>query len=309
MSIRLCLAIFALAIYAPSQAEIYRWVDQNGKVQFSDRKVSGVKQKVVTLEKVESDWSRYNISIDAIDVNITPKEIESIVDGVNNVYEFYDRVLYFDMYKTIPVSILILKDRDAYRNYLIERNQSNLIDSYGLYFPKDNQIIVYVRKDREGTFRTIRHEVSHAVVDTIMPYAPAWINEGLAEQMETIKRNESGLYIEPHRINRLVMAQAVKKGDSTNISDFLKLPSREWRHSLTDGKKSLQAQAGQFIYFLLATPPNRSFVIRLMHQFERGERKLSYYLVDDNYIGGVKTMEIMWDNWIEIQPQTTVNFF
>jgi len=96
-------------------AEIHKWVDENGKVQFSDRKQQGKQQEGVVVGTVASSWSRFDIDVTAIDVELTGAEHQLIVDGVNHVYEFFDRVLFFDMYKTVPVNILILKDRAAYR--------------------------------------------------------------------------------------------------------------------------------------------------------------------------------------------------
>ena len=306
---RTFLVLICLSVYVPSHAEIYKWVDENGKVQFSDRKDRSKQQQLIVLDEVKSDWSRFDIDVKAVDVDLTEAEHRDIVDGVNHVYEFFDRVLHFDIYRTVPVNILILKDQEAYREYLTQRNRARVIASYGVYFPDENQIVVYIREDRDGSFRTIRHEVSHAIVDTIMPYVPAWLNEGLAEQMETIRREKGGLLIGPHDINRRVVEMSAQRGTLTNISAFLKLPSRDWRHSQADGKRHLQSQAGQFERFLLATSPNRSFLVRIMHRFERGDRKLAYYLVDDNYIGGIASLEIAWRKWVREGHREVVKLF
>lgn len=294
---------------AISQAEIYKWIDENGKVHFSDRKLDGVGQETLELDTPTTDWNGFEIAVRTANVELTAKETKNIVDGVNYVYEFYDRVLYFDYHKTVPVSILVLEDRRAYVKYLTDIGRVNSIPSYGVYFSKENQIVVYIREDREATFRTIRHEVSHAIVHTTMPYAPAWLDEGLAEQMETINRSDRGLYIEPHLINQRDVAWARSKGKLTDIPEFLKLPSNTWRHSLRDDKQHLQSQSGQFVYFLLSTPPNRNFVTSLMHKFNQGDRTISYHLVEDNYIGGVKTLDVSWSNWVKDQHGGVINLF
>ncbi len=72
------------------------------------------------------------------------------------------------------------------------------------------------------------------------------------------------------------------------------------------GPGILRAQAGQFLYFLLSRPTSRSFVVRLMHNFNRGDRTLSYYLVDDNYIGGVNVLELDWKNWLSKQGEPII---
>lgn len=284
-----------------SYAEIYKWVDEDGKIHFSDRKDHSIAQEVVNVKPGASKWSRFNIKIKAVDVELSDEENQQIADGVNNVYEFFDRVMSFDMYRTVPVNILILKDRAEYRNYLVRKNKGLAVASYGLYIPSEHQIVVYVQKNRSRTFKTIKHEVSHAVVDTIVPYAPAWLHEGLAEQMEMLERDQTGLYFERHEENLRVVAQAREQGRLTGIDEFLKLSSNKWRHSEMSGHGSLRAQSGQFLSFLLSKPTRRNFVVRLMHNFNRGDRTLSYYLVDDNYIGGVTMLSLDWRRWLHAQ--------
>jgi len=263
-AVNLVLVCSLLMILAnPSYAKIYKWVDEDGRIHFSDRKNHSVKQEVVNVKPGSSNWSRFDIKIETVDVELSDKENQQIVDGVNNVYEFFDRVMFFDMYRTVPVNILIFKDKTGYRKYLVSKNKGQWVASYGLYIPSEHQIVVYVQQNRSRTFKTIKHEVSHAVVDTIVPYSPAWLNEGLAEQMEMLERDEKSLYFEHHAHNLGVVAQA-----------------------------------GQFLYFLFSKPTRRNFVVRLMRNFNRGDRTLSYYLVDNNYIGGVKVLELDWRNWL-----------
>jgi len=287
-------------------AKIYKWVDEDGKVHFSDRQDYRVEQEVVNVKPGASEWSRFEIDIKTVDVDLSEEEHQQIVEGVNNVYEFFDRVMSFDMHRTVPVNILILKDSATYRNYLVRRDRGMAVASYGLYIPSEHQIVVYVQENRSLTFKTIKHEVSHAVVDTIVPYSPAWLNEGLAEQMEMLERDESGLYFERHHENRWVVDQAREQGRLTAIDQLLKLPSNKWRHSDFSGRSSLRAQSGQFVYFLLAKPTSRNFVVRLMHNFNRGDRTLSYYLVDDNYIGGVTMLALDWRRWLHDQGDGVV---
>jgi hypothetical protein len=295
-----------LTVASSGHAKIYKWVDEDGKVHFSDRQDHRVEQEVVNVKPGASEWSRFEIDIKTVDVELSDEEHQQIVEGVNNVYEFFDRVMSFDMHRTVPVNILILKDSATYRNYLVRRDGGMAVASYGLYIPSEHQIVVYIRKNRSLTFKTIKHEVSHAVVDSIVPYSPAWLNEGLAEQMEMLKRDESGLYFERHHENQWVVDQAREQGRLTAIDQLLKLSSNNWRHSDFSGRSSLRAQSGQFVYFLLSKPTSRNFVVRLMHNFNRGDRTLSYYLVDDNYIGGVTMLALDWRRWLHDQGDGVV---
>lgn len=300
--------VFGLLLAAanPALAEIYKWVDENGKVHFSDRKNNAVEQEVVNVKPRASNWSRFDIQIEAVDVELSAAEHQQIEDGVNNVYEFFDRVMFFDMYKTVPVNILIFKDAAQYRKHLASMGNGWLMASYGVYIHATQQIIVYVQEDRARTFETIKHEVSHAVLNSLVPYAPAWLHEGLAEQMEMLERDTEGLYFARHAENSWLVDQARKDGHLADIDKFLKLPSDKFRHSDLSGRSYVRAQASQFLSFLLAKPTRRNFLVRLMHNFNRGDRTLSYYLVNDNYIGGVRVLASDWRTWLYSQGERVV---
>ncbi|QFT53644.1 DUF4124 domain-containing protein [Microbulbifer sp. THAF38] len=289
-------------------AKIYKWTDENGQVHFSDKKIESVEQEVIKPRNHTSSWSRYDISVKTIDTNLSKQELNKIVADVNLVYEFYDRVLFFDFYKTVPVKILILKDEKAYYDYLRKQTGREPSRSYGKYLYKGNQIVVYIQKDRARTFRTIKHEVSHAITDTVTPYAQSWLNEGLAEQMETLSKVEGQLRITSHWENYKWVNPPLRHEKLMEIGTFIRLPNTKWRHEQRNGSAPLQAQAGQFIYFLLSKPTGKSFVIRLMHKLERGNRTHSYYLVDKDYIGGIKGLEIDWRNWLRGKIDKHITF-
>jgi len=297
---------FTLINSSLSYAEIYKWVDGKGRVHFSDREINNVHQETVRPQVQASKWSRYDIKIEAEGVSLSQAEIEGILGDVNHVYEFHGRILHFDFYKTVPVKILLLKDKATYYRYLKKKTGKKPPSSYGIYYPKDNQIIVYLREDRGGTFRTIRHEVSHAIVDTITPYAPAWLNEGLAEQMETLTKTSGQLLITQHKVNNKSVVYQARKNQLIRVGDFLRLPSPKWRHKSVNRGSSLQAYAGEFVHFLLSTSPDRNFIVRLMHKFERGDRTISYHLVDQNYIGGIRSMEIKWNRWLSSKSKREI---
>jgi len=60
------------------------------------------------------------------------------------------------------------------------------------------------------------------------------------------------------------------------------------------------------VYFLMSKPTRRNFVVRLMHNFNRGDRTISYYLVNDNYIGGVSMLALDWRRWLHDQGEGVV---
>lgn len=297
------------AMMSVVNADIYRWVDDKGRVHFGD-KAETQKQPNKPVEKVEvkiadSQWQRFDISVTSVDVSITAEETQRIIRDVNNVYAFYDEVMYFDFYKTVPVSITILKDKAGYNRYLQKVIGKTYGSSRGVYLLKTNEIVVYMRSNRNGTFETIKHETSHAIVDSIAEYTPGWLNEGLAEQMEKIERNEGRLVIHRHQEN-----QQIIKNKSTMLAlrKMLDLHNAQWRKNNISSNSYLQAQAGELLFYLLSSSPRKSFVVRILQEYKRGSRTRSLYLVRDNYIGDIGGMETGWEIWLRQKNSEPIAF-
>jgi len=124
--------------------------------------------------------------------------------------------------------------------------------------------------------------------------------------METLTKASDQLLIKQHKLNHKSVAYQAKKNQLIRVGDFLRLPSQKWRHTSSSRGGSLQAYAGEFVRFLLGTSPDRNFIVRLMHKFERGDRTISYHLVDQNYIGGIRSMEIKWNRWLSSKSKREI---
>ncbi len=280
-------------------AEIYQWTDEQGRVHFGDRKLESVKQVALDVKTAHSQWQPYAIAIETIDVELSAAERARIEADVNNVYRFFDSVLFFDMYKTVPVKIRIYPDARAYQAYLAQVVSGPLPPSRGVYLSRSNEIAVYIQPDRAATFETIKHETSHAIVDTIAPFTTAWLNEGLAEQMETLELENDRLAIGRNRENQYFVQQLSAEAHGLiGLEKLFALPSDEWRRHHSNTGIPLYCQTGELVYFLLNSAPGRNFIVRLLHRYERGTRELSAQLVDQDYTGGIPAMQGAWNHWL-----------
>jgi len=289
------IALSGAFITGSVQAEIYRWVDESGKVHFSDKKSKKYNQTTVKPDIHKSTWKRFDISVNLVDVELSQDEVERIQRDVNNVYQFYDQTLYFDFYKTVPVKIRIESNRDNYYQHLRQLLGREPSPSKGMYIRKGHQIVVYIREDRNDTLETIKHEASHAIIDSIVPSTPTWLNEGLAEQMETLVADGKSLVIHRHSANS---QQVNRQQNLLSLRQLLDLQNGEWRKFSAKSNFILQAQSGELVYFLLSSNTGRSFISRVLHEYKRGNKKRSLYLVNENYVGDIMGMEINWQRWL-----------
>jgi len=298
-----------LSISAISNAEIYTWQDENGNTHFSDTKVEGRQQKQLDLKVQRSHWKKFQIDINDVDHVLTEQEKQQITEDVNNVYQFFDKHLYFSMYKTVPVKIRLYQTQQAYQRYLAQQyGEHNAKHSRGIYIRASNEIVLFVNPDeRWRTFWTIKHETSHAIVDTVTPFVPAWLNEGLAENMEALSVEREKLVLKPHRENHALVARAQQQGQWLDVKDFLTLSSQRYYQQLQSGPSMNQANAGELVRLFLSTRPGKDFVIRLIHIYELGSRQYGAYIVDEHYIGGLTVLQNDWDRWVERQTSQQIS--
>ncbi|MGI9278261.1 MAG: DUF4124 domain-containing protein [Endozoicomonas sp.] len=286
-----------------SSARIYSWVDEKGVTHFSSH-AKNTEAREITVDVPESQWQKIDIEIIDVGFGLTAEEKESIQHDVNTVYQFFDKKLYFDIFKTVPVSIRLFGTKEDYVNYnlrhedLSAQSKRTSHHTLGRYLPKTNEILVYQQKNRARTFLTIKHEVSHAITDTLTPFVPSWLNEGVAENMETLGIEKEALYIDAHPGNFNHLLQFERDAKLLALKEFLSLTSPNWRKKNKSSDYALQIQAGEFTRMLLSSPTGINFISRLMHNYKRGDRTIAYYLIDDEYFGGMGMLESKWGLWV-----------
>ncbi|MCP5160865.1 MAG: DUF4124 domain-containing protein [Hahellaceae bacterium] len=288
--------------------EIYRWTDEHGKVHFSDTPQARFEQTTVALKLPAIDWKPLDIQVTAKDAGINAKDIQRIQHDVNLVYRFYTQQIYFNVYKTIPVHITVLSDQESYNQYLLNIIGQQTAPSWGMFIGQRNEIVVFLRDNADLTFATLKHEVSHAIVHSIAPNTPAWLNEGIAEQMENLLDQNGRLVLLRHNENHRVVRYLHQRNQLKPLQQLLDLQSTQWRHQTTQSNGALQAVAGELVYFLLANVPGRSFVKQLLHEYKRGSALKSLYLIDKHYVMGVDGLQVKWQQYLNENNTPSVHF-
>ncbi|WP_157496761.1 DUF4124 domain-containing protein [Hahella ganghwensis] len=289
-----------------ASAEIYRWVDESGRVHFSDTSQNKPGQIEVKLKTEKLYWKKLEIDVDGKGGKLTESDTSRIQQDVNNVYRFYDQKLYFDIYKTVPVKVVVYSDFNSYNTFVRSKSNMEHGRTSGMFFRRDNLIAIYLRENMEQFYRTLKHETSHAVVHILTDYLPSWLNEGLAENMETLISRDGELIIQHHSHNYKRVRMQFEKGSLMGIREFLSLTSGDWQAEDRNSDYILHSQAGELTRMLLSSPSQRSFITQLIHGFKRGSRVLTFALVEKEYIGGLSVMQTNWDNWVRREEQLPI---
>lgn len=303
------MALLACTTLVAQAGGVYRWTDEKGQVHFGDRPQASDKAEVVAIES-RSGWQPLNIEVipegrlarkNALDDAGKPLptlDIDRIQHDVNRVYHFFDQILYFDFYRQVPVKIHVFENRTLYNRYLAQRTNADLPETLGIFLSRDNEIAVYLHPEKLGgldsTYATIRHEASHAILFSLSQRVPDWLNEGLAEQMETLDEHKGGFQIGRHDGNR--KAVLYYREQMPPVLEFVEVRNGQWRHGNRKGLN--QVMAGQLVFMLLSTRYGRDCVTRLLQDYKRGINKRSFYLLDQHYIGGAAALRLHWNQWL-----------
>lgn len=293
--------LLLLVIPLASASGIYRWVDADGRVHFSDRPLQQ-NAETITLKQKASGWQPMAIQVTtagSLQNRPLPLDMARIQREVNWIYRFYQQTLYFDFLRSVPVNIQLLENRAEYIRHVWDTAQWDASKTLGVYMPKTHSIVLYLHDEKTGglesTYATIRHEVSHAILHSLTGRLPDWLNEGMAEQMETLGFSGNAFTITAHPRNKRGLL--ARRQQAMPVLQFVELRSDHWRKSNHQHGIN-QEMAGQLVYMLLSTDYGRSLITRLLQDYKRGVNMRSYYLLDQHYIGGAKALEIHWNNWL-----------
>jgi hypothetical protein len=91
-----------------------------------------------------------------------------------------------------PIHIYLFDKAEAYQTY-IDKHFPELPDRRAFFVESDTRLTVYAQwGDRVA--EDLRHEVTHGYLHSVVPNAPLWLDEGIAEYFET-PRGWNGLHL------------------------------------------------------------------------------------------------------------------
>jgi len=89
---------------------------------------------------------------------------------------------------TAPLTILVFRSRKSFEPYMPRDADGRIVESAGMFVEGPDSVYIAVRLDRgEESFRSVFHEYSHFLLRGVVPNAPLWLNEGMAEFYSTLR--------------------------------------------------------------------------------------------------------------------------
>ena len=182
-----------------------------------------------------------------------------------------------------PIVICLFASYTTYVRYISQHAPAG-VNRRALFVRGDTAGFVYVY--RHPRFETdLRHEVTHAILHSMLPFLPLWLDEGLAEYFEVRALQRSSA--NPHQLrmkwaSRLGWKPNLKRLESRNtLSDFSAADYREawaWVHFLLHGSDEGSRLLRSYLATIQQETPPGPFSRHLNRVLPNSGRQLTAHL-------------------------------
>ncbi len=318
---KLFVPLILLLVPIELQAEIYRWVDANGKVHFSEQAPVAQRAEEITerLDKIGNflefaevvDVGRYNppadykasdveVKIELVDYQLGSGEYRKIRDTVSGIYEAYSRWFGWPRKPDRPVVIKIFGKFDAFEQYQKEENNGHST-TRSHYSATRREVVMLGTEFKGATLGVLFHEASHAVLAMKFKSAPNWINEGLAECFESIVVNRKKIRLRRNPTWLEKVKHKLREGSLQPIEQYLGISNKQWRESSLRVENAHYMVAWSIMSSLLSSQQGidtlRSVLSNMQSKGWWREGQL-VVIFADAYPGGIKKLDRDWRDWI-----------
>jgi hypothetical protein len=164
----------------PSKKNIYRWVDDNGTINLSDKPRTIDRNSTVTIVGV--------IEPELVSINYRSNNSSQILKNkinasVLNAKQFFERAVPKSLVKPVSINFRIFTEINRYESYR-KKVAPHLGPNNGFYTSFNNESVVMVHSKSQGV-RTSVHEAMHSINRHWFGSMSRWLNEGIAEYAET----------------------------------------------------------------------------------------------------------------------------
>lgn len=237
---------------------VYTWLDEQGVAHFSDAKPQHNAYQ-------EHDFAGKHV-FDYFDLkligNNLPVDFKNKLNGkINKLFTFYGQLLDKNSLKKTAVNLRFFSEREEYERYRYQNAPALPANSAGFYSDATNQaaiLFIEANNSANQAMNTATHETSHAINRSIIGYSNRWLNEGLAEYLETIDTEFQSGRINPNlawyttnqfRLELLPLVQLFNTADA------------DWNGPLN---LRLYATSWAFIYYLMDSQQGKDKLAKLV---------------------------------------------
>lgn len=153
-------------------------------------------QTAPTSQRLSRDWKRLPGAGLEVVGNAPEKDLRQAADAIDAFRDVLETLLPGLRFTSVePTRLVVFRDYTSFEPFVPRDGRGRRQQGVGGYFhadPTANVLVVPARSNVRGTLRLAFHEYTHFLIRHILPHAPLWLHEGLADFYSTVEVNENG---------------------------------------------------------------------------------------------------------------------
>ncbi len=275
-----------------TKQKIYKWVDAEGHTHFGEKPELA---NHVSNKETEDLSKQYEALQQAVKISIEYPNWagDSLIESeIKKQGKMVHKVLSHYVPKThlrqVNLKIILFKNVAEFEAHRDEQKGNAQWGAY--YSSASNSIYLPRYQNIEQTMAIARHEMTHAMLAGMLGPVPVWINEGLAEYMESFS----------WRINIAVAQPRVSEYGQLKGANMEQLANTEHQDFYGSDQKMNYLHAAASMYFLLDHQAGRQWLKRSFAFYGQNPcRKASIdQLFGQNYPGGIDGASRNFNAWL-----------
>ena len=334
----LIMTSLACALSQLAEAEIYRWVDDQGQVHYGEKAPDNTSSEnmdnaledtgnFVRYPELENSSAAHpenakttaneteqallskndktaitelEIDIKAVDFPIDEKNLDTWRPYLHAMYQGWRDWFGWPAKPPYPLNIRVFGSVKSFEAR--QKQQGRRVSSRSYYTGGNLREIDMKGTDPENTRTTLLHEASHAVLHMMHDNTSKWLNEGLAEVFSTIRVDrDEGPILVPEKEWAYVMKMMLDKGQLKPAADYLAIPSHRWKQVSKKEERQYYMFAWSLMYFLADSTEGQNTLKQVL-QMNREKMLDGTALVkafENTYPGGMEQFDEDWHESIK----------
>lgn len=284
-----------------ASAQVYQWTDEHGRVRFGDRPpVDATTEQLHFDAGTPRSEPGVEVRFELEEFNLSPEARDRIDRTLPRIINTYKQLFRLDMRKPTVVRLSLLKDSASMTRWIQQRHPDFApAPLLGIFLVKSREVGVWNHGNEDAVVRTILHEASHVIVAQLSPFAPSWLQEGLAEYFQESTLTDSGLRVSPSAHNLRQIRGWVESGELITLRRYLGIDERSWRAMAHSDNAIPYTVAWGMTYFLLSHEQGKSTLRRVLQDMEKIQRWPTLEDMDHYYPGGLTGMDFRFFKWAQ----------
>ena len=302
------LIFFCCLLAQAASAQVYQWTDENGRVRFGDRPPAHAETQSLEFEEAAPrSQPGVEVRIETEEFSLSPAAREKVDRALPLIINTYKQLFRLDMRKPTVVRLALLEDKSSMDRWVKARLPDyQPAPLLGIYLVKSREVGVWNHGDEDAVVSTILHEASHVIVAQLSPYAPSWLQEGLAGYFQESEITDAGLRIPPPAPNLGMIRRWVDNGELITLRRYLGIDERSWREMAHNASAIPYTVAWGMTHFLLSHEQGRNTLRRVLQDMEKIQRWPTLDDMNHYYPGGLTRMDFEFFKWAQADVETHV---